>query len=241
MGQKARERVAEMQRQEAARRRRRTVAVTVVVVLAVLVGVGVAVQSARNSTGGGATPTGVVDDFGVVRGDADAPVTVTLYEDFQCPACRALEEQAGEVFADLAKDGSARVVYRPMAFLDQASTTNYSSRALEAAACVLEDAGPDAFVRMHDLLFEHQPPEGGAGLPDQTLADLAEQAGANRDAITSCQQDDTFAAWVERATEQASKDGVNGTPTVLVDGKQVEFGAGDPGETIRRAVAEATP
>ncbi|MEP6666348.1 MAG: hypothetical protein ABJA81_07875 [Nocardioidaceae bacterium] len=63
------------------RRRSITVGVAVVVAVAAIVGVSVAVQSSR-TTGGGASPSGATGTFGIVRGQADAPVMLTLYEDF---------------------------------------------------------------------------------------------------------------------------------------------------------------
>ena len=64
-----------------------------------------------------------------------------------------------------------------MAFLDRASTTNYSSRALDAAAAVV-DTAPGSFQAFHDLLYANQPEEGSAGLTDAQLLDYAVQAGA---------------------------------------------------------------
>src|SRR5262249_28969188 len=134
-----------------------------------------------------------------------------------------------------------RVEYHPIAFLDAASTTDYSSRALGAAACALDEAGIDAYLQMHELLFLHQPPEGSAGLSDGQLADLAEQAGADRGAVADCMGQGPFAGWAEAATEQASKDGVTGTPTILVDGTRLEFTQNeDPRVTLERAVQAAS-
>ena len=45
----------------------------------------------------------------------------------------------------------------------RARTTQYSTRALNAAAAVVDAAGPDAFQTFHDLLFANQPAEGGVG------------------------------------------------------------------------------
>lgn len=245
MGRKSRERVAQMrQREQAAARRRRNgvVAAVVVVVLAVVVGLGIAVQATRSGDTGtaGGAPQGTVDQYAVPRGAASAPVTLTVYEDFQCPACRTVETYLDPVIDQYVERGTVRVLYRPIAFLDEASTTDYSSRALGAAACVLDEAGRDAFVQMHDLLYANQPPEGTAGLSDGRLADLAQRAGADRAAVSTCMENERFAGWVDAATEQASKNGVNATPTLLVNGEQLELSnEEDPRETLRRAIEAA--
>src|SRR5204863_10129589 len=103
-------------------------------------------------------------------------VVVDMYEDFQCPNCRDFEAADGATLKTWQQAGIVRLVYHPVAFLDQASSTHYSTRALDAAASV-EDSSPDAFQAFHDLLYANQPAEGGAGLPDSTLARLAAQAG----------------------------------------------------------------
>lgn len=220
-------RVREMQAaQRAAEQRRRTVLVagTVAVVIAVIVGLFAIYQAGRDDTGAGSdTPPGVVDSYGIPRGDEGAPVEVVVYEDFQCPFCAQFEQALSSTLDQNVDDGTIRIVYRPLAFLDRASTTDYSSRALETAACTLDDGGTEAFFALHTALFANQPPEGGEGLSDEELATLAGDAGADADVVAQCQDDDTYAGWVKAATDAASKDGVSSTPTYLVDGEQVEF------------------
>jgi protein-disulfide isomerase len=237
--------VRAQQRQQARttrRRRRIVVSAAVLVLLAVVVGIGMSVQLSRSGITRSAVdvPAGTVAAFGIARGQRSAPVTVTVYEDFQCPACRALERYLDPMINSLVERGRLRVIYRPMAFLDDASTTEYSSRALGAAACVLDEAGQGAFLRMHGLLFRNQPAEGTAGLSDGQVADLAVQAGAGRSAVASCVEGDRFDDWVTAATEQASKDGITATPTLLVDGRQLEFSnQEDPRLTLSQAVESA--
>ncbi|MFZ5851700.1 MAG: DsbA family protein [Actinomycetota bacterium] len=224
----ARRRAADLRRAQQRtdeRRRRLLGALVAVAVLAAAVAVGVAVQS-RRAGGGGAlrVPPGVVDGTGFAVGRASAPVTVEVYEDFQCPACRAFEQASGQTLGQLAESGAARVVYRPIAFLDSASTTRYSTRALNAAACVAADAGVAAFQRFHALLYADQPAEGSAGLPDSRLVSLGAQAGANASTLGTlgtCVRDLTYQAWTRQVTDTASRHGVNATPTVLVNGRRL--------------------
>jgi protein-disulfide isomerase len=224
-GRDASRRVKEMQAaQRRAEQRRRNLAVggVAVAVIALVVGIGVAVQSSRDTTGADVVvPAGAVDKYGVPRGDANAPVTMDLYEDFQCPICKAYEGVLGDTITKNVDAGTLRVVYHPMAFLDSQSSTKYSSRALETAACVLNQDGPKTYIALHGLLFEHQPAEGSAGLTDEQLASLAEQAGASKANVERCQSNDTFAGWVKAATDAASKAHVTGTPTMFIDGKVV--------------------
>ncbi|MGY1807764.1 DsbA family protein [Blastococcus sp. SYSU D00669] len=227
----ARRRIAEQRAAEAAararaQRRRRLLGGLVaaaLVAVAVVVVVAIVVQGHRTATAAdAATPAHTTDDgTAVVVGSADAPVTVDLYEDFQCPVCKDFEDAAGATLASSVADGTVRVRYHGMAFLDTSANDDYSTRALNAAAAVLDTAGPDAFEAFHDLLYANQPAEGGAGLTDDQLVDYAAQAGASGEQVEQAVRDLTYGGWVQRVTDQASQDGVTGTPTVLVDGQQL--------------------
>ena len=101
------------------------------------------------------------------------------------------------------------------------ANNDYSTRALNAAAAVVDTAGPDAYQKFHDLLFANQPPEGGSGLTNDQLVEYAGQAGATGSAVQADILELTYGDWVKTVTDQASKDGVTGTPTVIVDGTKL--------------------
>jgi protein-disulfide isomerase len=193
----------------------------VLVVIAVVVAI--VVQSSRTTTSAtAAVPAHTIDNGLVVRvGQASAPVTVDLYEDLQCPICKAFEAQSGSALAQLVAAGTVQLHYHPMAFLDSSANQQYSTRALDAAAAVLDAAGPDGFQRFHDLLYANQPPESGPGLTDDQLVAFAHQAGATGQQVEQQIRDLAFGDWVAASTDQASKDGVTGTPTVFVDGTKL--------------------
>jgi protein-disulfide isomerase len=226
----ARRRIAEQRAAEAAARarelrRRRSVigGAVAAVVLVIAVAVVIAVQSGRTATDASAPVPAHSSDRGtaVVVGQSAAPVTIDLYEDLQCPNCQALEAQDGATLAQLVSAGTVQVHYHPMAFLDSSANGQYSTRALNAAAAVLNAAGPDAFQTFHDLLYAHQPPETGPGLTDAQLISYAKQAGATGAAVANQIDHRTYGEWVKKVTDQASKDGVTATPTVLVDGNRL--------------------
>jgi protein-disulfide isomerase len=216
-------RAAEAAERARAQRRRRNLlggVVAGVVVLVVLVVV-IVVQTQRTAPSADAAVPANADGTVIAVGSADAPVTVDLYEDFQCPNCKALEAESGTTLAQLVADGTVQARYHGMAFLDTSANEQYSTRALNAAAVVLSTAGPDAFQTFHDLLYANQPAEGGSGLTDEQLIDYAGQAGATGPTVQADIHDRTYGDWVKKATDQASKDGVTGTPTVFVDGTEL--------------------
>ncbi len=165
-------------------------------------------------------------------------MTVDLYEDFQCPNCKTFEDESGSTLAQLVADGTVQARYHGMAFLDTSANDDYSTRALNAAAVVVATAGPDAFQTFHDLLFANQPAEGGSGLTDDQLVAYADQAGASGGTVEQDIRDLTYGDWVATATDQASKDGVTGTPTVFVDGTKLADLSSD-GLTAAVAAAQA--
>jgi|tagenome__1003787_1003787.scaffolds.fasta_scaffold20877557_2 protein-disulfide isomerase len=212
-------RVQEMraaQRRAEQRRRSLVIGGVAIAAIALIVGIGIAVQSNRDQTGAVVDPNGVVDSFGIARGDAGAPVTIDLYEDFQCPICKNYEGWLGDTITQDIDDGTLRVVYRPMAFLN-----DYSKRALETAACVLDEDGAGAYFKLHDLLYQNQPSEQGPWPSDADLSDLAVQAGATGSAVDKCQSNGTFSGWVKAATDAASKAHVTATPTYLLGGQEI--------------------
>ncbi|WP_411375580.1 DsbA family protein [Arthrobacter sp. MPF02] len=148
------------------------------------------------------------------------PVKVVAYIDFICPVCKRFEDTYNDALTGLRNEGKISLEYRPLGFLDRMSSTNYSSRAANAAACVADQA-PDKYAEYIDVLFTNQPAEGGAGLSDDRLKSLASEIGAD---INSCVDDKTFRPYVKYSTQLASNTGITGTPTVFIDGKQWDGG-----------------
>lgn len=218
------ERATAARAEQARRERNRRVLLIGGVVLGLLIVVigAVVVQSQRNTVGekAGAVPAGLTDGYGVVVGRDSAPTTVTVYEDFQCPYCRDFEQATSDQLQAAVDAGRVKLDYRMVSFLDRASTNDYSSRALNAAAVVLDTSGKDVFVAFHRALFEDQPEEGTAGPTDDELVDVAVEAGAKESDVRAGIEDGRFRQWALNAQDGMSQDGVTGTPTVLVDGEK---------------------
>jgi protein-disulfide isomerase len=220
-----------------AQRRRRIVAGVVAIVVVLAVVVFVVVQGSRRDqvTSTGSTPGNVTSNNSIVVGDADAPVTLVAYEDFQCPVCRNFETANRRQLDAWIQDRTLRLEYRPIAFLDRASSDNYSTRALSATAAVVTST-PRAFAAFHQALFDRQPAEGGPGLTDEQLVELAVQAGAPRSAVQPAIENGTYELWAAKVTEDASKAGINQTPTLIVNGTTLP--GFDPA-TVKQAVETA--
>lgn len=227
--------VLETQRREEARRRRTTVS-AVVAALVVVVGLGYLLTTTLDSSGEAASTPGGMDGYAVTVGDADAPTTLAFYEDPQCPICQQFESEVGDDVAAAVAAGDVKVDYHVVSFLDDASQNEWSSRAANALMVVQDLAGPDAFVAMHELLYDNQPAEGTAGPSDAQLVAWAVEAGAPEAEARQGIESGRFDQFVVNATDQMSKDGVNGTPTVFVDGEKVEGTPADSVAAVREAL-----
>jgi protein-disulfide isomerase len=198
------------------RRRRRgiwTSAGAAILLLVISLGGYLIYSSQRPDAGFRVPANATVDQTGVSVGEG--PVTVELYLDYLCPACREFEADAGETIKRYLADGRITVVYHPVAILDRYSTNEYSSRSAAGAGCAA-DAG--ALVAYTDALYADQPAEGGAGHTDETLVEMASAAGLPRDSFGQCLRDGRYADWVDHVTDQMTRRGVRGTPTVFVNG-----------------------
>ena len=160
---------------------------------------------------------GTAQGDGIVTGSG--PVIVDAFIDFLCPFCRRFELSAEPVLADLVARGANRLVDHPMNFLDEASTTSYSSRAAAASGCAADQG---RFIEYAHELFASQPPEGGPGLSDAELADLGAAAGLSAATFGACLAQRPYLDWPAYVTARAVALGVSGTPTVLVDGVMVK-------------------
>lgn len=164
-------------------------------------------------------PAHATADGVVPVGREDAPVTVTVFFDYMCPFCGRFEAANSAGMTRLVDGGQVRVELRPMAFLDpQSEGSEYSTRAANALATVA-DGAPDKVWEFHRALFEQQPEEGTAGLADDRIVEIAREAGVPA-AVADRFAGREFDGWVAQATQGAFDAGVQGTPTVLIDGEQ---------------------
>ncbi len=216
-------------------------------VIAVLVTViGIGVQAGRAKIEGNLTATNATVSKGVVFGKK-AAATVDIYEDFGCPNCLRFEEQTGSYLQDAVRANLAQARYHPISILDRVSPNSYSTRAANAALCV-SDLGVDEFVAYHDVLYgkngagnQVQPAENTAGPSNRTLAKLGSQANLTTSQVATvgaCIDSGQHTPLVEAMTEEASRKGVTGTPTVFVNGKRLAANSlGDLKDAIAAADA----
>lgn len=204
-----------------------------VVLVALAIGIGVWVLVSNKSATGSSSDVTVATNnayrITTAPKGTTPPVTLTVVEDFQCPACRAFETQFSDAMEQIRNNPKVAVDYMPIAFLDRMSTTNYSSRSANASACVAQstagDGNFDTWLKFHNALYAQQPEEGGAGLTNDELNSIAKQAGATN--LKQCIDDEQFSGFVKDTTQKALDSGVNATPTIKINGNPVQLSTPD--------------
>ena len=149
----------------------------------------------------------VDEDDDPFLGDANAPVTIVSFEDYQCPFCkRAFDQTFPLLKRDYIDTGKVKYVYRdfPLSFHPQANS------AAEASECA-DDQGK--FWDYHDAIFNNQ-----NRLGRDLYIELADQLNLDVDKFTQCIDTGEFRQEVQADASYGSQIGVSGTPTFFING-----------------------
>lgn len=167
----------------------------------------------------------------IIVGEEGSPV-IQVWEDFNCPGCASFEGQYGEPLSEAVQAGDLKVEYHTLDFQNRGSASGeYSTRALAAIQCVAAKDSLPSFFDVKLAFYANQPAgQGGEHMP-RDLADLAETAGANADAV-ECIGNVESNGGMEKAEDSADNAdrairdvaGAVSTPTVAFEGEVVETG-----------------
>ena len=166
-----------------------------------------------------ASSEGLVLEGQPTLGNADAPASIVLFEDFLCPHCAAFSEDVQpKLEQDLVKTGQARLY-----FINFSLVQNFgidSETAAIAGECVYEQNN-DAFWLFEPALMRAQ---GQIRYSAADLSDLAKQVAPDLDAanLKTCIEERRYKDRVDAERSMGISVGVNGTPSVFVNGKKLE-------------------
>lgn len=146
-----------------------------------------------------------ISEYEWILGDVNAPVTILEYGDFECPYCRA----ARPVLRQLVdrNEGQVRLIYRHFPITSLHPHAELAAEASEAAG------SQDLFWEMHDMIFTHQ-----NALEFDNLVSYAEAVGADATRFADELARHMYLEEVRRDFEKGIIDGVNGTPTLFING-----------------------
>lgn len=205
----------------------RLIGAGVLVLVLVLAAAGTVVQRDRAAAG----PTAYSGPYAPVTMTAGNTVTMAqpgvtkpvlvIYEDFQCSVCDDFELANGGLVERLAYLGRVKVVYHLFTiFVGSQPPQANSTRAWAAAKCV----PARSWVGYHDLLYVHQPAETMQnGFPVTQLLALGRLSGLTGSAFTQCVTSQRYAAQMVPLSNRIRKSGIDGTPTVTLDGRQISL------------------
>lgn len=156
----------------------------------------------------------LVDDDPVL-GNADAPVTIVEFSDFQCPFCRSFFTNThSQIISEYIDTGKAKLVYRDFP-LEFHAAARISAMAAECA----DDQGK--FWEYHDHMFLEQA-KGGSGTITYGSSELkrwARDIGLNGGQFDQCLDSEKYGDEVDKDFEDGQRAGVSGTPSFLINGR----------------------
>jgi protein-disulfide isomerase len=187
----------------------------VIIAFALLYGHGASTTNTQQPAGTAVDVKNIKTDGDPYIGDKDAPNTMVLFFDYQCPFCKQFEQGVTPKLVDTyVKTGKLRIVFKDFQFLGNDS--------LDAAVFgrALWEAQPDKFYDWYVAMFNAQDEEGDQGFGD--LASVEKLAGtiqgidvAKVDALVQKNRTQYEQAIAADRSEGAAL-GINGTPTIVV-------------------------
>lgn len=156
-------------------------------------------------------PKGVDEASGLPYiGEADAAVTMLIYEDLGCPNCRTYNLNVEPlVLRDYVLEGDVRIMIYTLAFVNQQSLP-----AAEGVMCAMDQ---DEFWEYRDVVFNNQ---GVRAFNRESLIAFAEEVGLDMDAFVRCYDFGEHTEAILERTNLALDFGITGTPTTEINGER---------------------
>lgn len=171
----------------------------------------------KNTKTSAKIPASVSSDHGygiIFNGDLKNVPVVDLYEDFQCPICQQFEKLNGDYIESLVTSKKATVIYHTLSFIGADSI-----RAANAGACAADQG---KFLDFHRTAYANQPTENSGAWTNDALVILGKAAGISSKKFDICVTGGQYADWVQNVANAGAKANVNSTPTVFVNGKEID-------------------
>ena len=148
-------------------------------------------------------------------GNPNAPVVITEWVDFQCPACRSyVMTREPQLIRQYVATGKVRIVAREFPFIGPESFL--------AAEAALAAAAQGRYWDYRGLLFQHQRAENSGVFTSDNLKRFAAQLGLNQAAFDAALDQHTYQSLVQAEVQQGDSVGVTATPTLFINGQKIE-------------------
>ncbi len=148
-------------------------------------------------------------------GPENAPISVYVYSDFQCPYCR---EEAKALRHGLNKQhqSQVRIIFKPFPLT---AMHTWALTAATSGVCIAKQ-NIEAFWSFHDWVFEHQAELSATNITDRVQG-FGETHSLDKHQLATCLHDGSAAAEVNETIEQGRDLGVVQTPTLFVNGRMI--------------------
>jgi protein-disulfide isomerase len=147
--------------------------------------------------------------------DNGAATTIDVWEDPQCPVCKLFADANGSYLESLVRDKKANVRYHVLSFLGDESV-----RAANASFCAADEG---QFLDFHKAIYAVQSPLENSGFwSNETLVNMGKKIGITSTTFENCVTKGSKVDVVKANYDSMSKFGVQGTPTVFINGKKWE-------------------
>jgi len=140
-----------------------------------------------------------------IRGEKDAPVTIVMWSDFQCPFCGRVEPTITKVLTDY--KGKVRLAWHDLPL-------PFHQNAMPAAMAARAAAEQGKFWDMHDKLFANQ-----TNLDRPSLDKYAQEIGLNMSKYKAAMESEKFKKEISADSDAGAKIGARGTPAFFINGK----------------------
>lgn len=149
------------------------------------------------------------------KGDPNAKVKIVMFEDDRCPYCKQFMTQTEpQIIQNYVNTGKAVLYFRDYAFLGAASTL-----AANANGCANEQG---KFWDWIDYMYQNQPDESDTSMyTNDNLTNIAGKLGMDTNKFSSCMSSNKYASQAAKDLSDGQTAGVNGTPTIFIDGTPV--------------------
>ncbi len=151
-----------------------------------------------------------------IRGNPNAPILMIEYSDYDCPFCKQYHATMKQIMDEYGVTGKVAWVYRQFPLADLHPNAPKLS---EAALCVGELGGDDAFWKFSDALYDSHDIDEATNITK--LPEFAEQAGVNKNDFLACTGSKQTEEKVLQDIEDGFNAGARATPhTILIVGNQ---------------------
>jgi protein-disulfide isomerase len=153
---------------------------------------------------------------GQTAGSANAPVTLEVYADYQCPVCSRFDrEELASLKASFIDTGILRIVAKDIAILGAPGARDESLELAVGARCAADQG---KFWAYHDLVYWNQQRENKGDYTAEFVSAIANRAGVNLSTWKDCVDGKEARAAVQAASAAALAAGINSTPTIVLNG-----------------------